>query len=339
MLEAYKNVGNRQKEIERMEESGVSAEDAVSLDLASEIWSYDDSKNGVFDGISTGNDSVDNDFKGIKRGDIVIIGGDSGKGKTLITLDWAVHMCWKQNLNVVLFGLEDSKSETYNKVKSLLRGRGIKEIDKHGEFRVCPIEKADVLRFNPKNVLSTIAKYCDFYKADVIVIDMMNQVIKPNKLEDDDLINDFLHKLRDMAIEKKIAIIMPAQVNKASGISKKELNLSRYLPDQHAFTGLLTVVYGVQKAVVITDVAYKQLFPELAPQFIPDPNCIGMKKTRCLGLRVVKVRDGGDTTDNNHTIPGQNIIRITTYNEKFSGRTTKIEDIGFREYDLSKGGD
>ena len=304
------------------EEQSLKSAVAESYDMLANVNSYDDSELNVFSGLGTGCKDLDEKYLlGFRPGQLIMLGGGSGLGKTTVMMFWCLRWILEGH-SVAWFALEDDISEEMNKFKAMVRGRGLLGQDlkeQHGgEFQLFPVEKASAIRNNPENFKTAIRFYQLAYKTDVVVLDMLNNVVAQNSSQKDATMDEFLHSLRDIAIELGITVFVTSMMREANGINAKEKEQAKYNPSYHEIYGMSTSSYAVQKVITLSQV------PEWAGDGnYKDGEIDKFNYHRFIGIHVPKTRQGRTTPS------GGNILEVVY---TAGGSQIRFADRGFCEW-------
>ena len=235
-----------------------------------------------FDGMCTGLPTLDKKFLlGIKPGDIVTIGGQTGVGKS----PFAVNLCLQMNAqgkNCLLLGLEDSPYEVGTRIAFIKKGFEKKKdkikLEGGGTTWVFTDQDANIL-YQQKFALMPILKaYAKVAGAQVVVIDMLNDIIDP--LGDSDA-DAFMVQLKTVVDELGISLIMIARLREA-----KDQN-EMVLPNEDSIYGKGMIKYLSTKIITIST--------DPINPFVPKSGFSGVN-IQPLWIHVVKNRQGYKTS-------------------------------------------
>ena len=292
---------------------------AESTDMLGLVNTYDDSQLNTFSGLGTGCANLDERYLyGFRPGQLIMLGGGSGLGKTTIMMDWCLRWILEGH-SVAWFALEDDLEEEMGKFKPMVRGRGLlgQDLAKEygGQFRLFPIDKSGSIRGNPEVFKMAVRIYKILYNTDVVVLDMLNNVVAQNSSMKDATMDAFLHSLRDIAIELNITVFVTSMMREAGGINSKEKENAKYNPSYHEIYGMSTSSYAVQKVITLSEV------PDWAEGGIYT-NRQEDKSTykRYIGVHVPKTRQGRTTPS------GGNVLEIVY---RAGGSQIEVVDRGF----------
>lgn len=297
---------------------------AESYDMLANVNNYDDTKLNVFSGLGTGCKELDEKYLfGFRPGQLIMIGGRSGLGKTTVMMFWCLRWVLEGH-SIAWFALEDDIEEEMGKFKPMVRGRGLlgKNLEEEygGKFKLFPIDKAGAIRNNPENFKTAIRAYQILYGTDVVVLDMLNNVVAQNSSQKDATMDDFLHSLRDIAIELGVTVFVTSMMREANGINAKEKDNAKYNPSYHEIYGMSTSSYAVQKVITLSEV------PDYAEQdgegFV-DGQIDKFNYHRFIGIHVPKTRQGRTTPK------GGNVLEVV-YTD--GGKQIRFADRGFCEW-------
>ena len=310
--------GLKKQEAEQSLRSAV----AESYDMLANVNTFDDSELNVFAGLGTGCKDLDEKFLlGFRPGQLVMLGGGSGLGKTTLLMSWCLGWVLDGH-SIAWVALEDDINEEMNKFKAMVRGRGLlgKSLKEEygGEFQLFPVEKASAIRNHPENFKAVVRAYQIAFKTDVVVLDMLNNVVAQNSSQKDATMDDFLHSLRDIAIELGITVFVTSMMREASGINAKEKEQAKYNPSYHEIYGMSTSSYAVQKVITLSKV------PDWAGDGnYKDGEIDKFNYHRFIGIHVPKTRQGRTTPS------GGNVLELVYTG---GGSQIKFYDRGFCEW-------
>ena len=296
---------------------------AESYDMLDNVNTFDDSELNVFSGLGTGCKDLDEKYLlGFRPGQLVMLGGGSGLGKTTLLMFWCLRWVLEGH-SIAWVALEDDTVEEMNKFKAMVRGKGLlgKNLkDEYGgQFKLFPVEKAGAIRNNPEHSKAVVRAYQIAFNTDVVVLDMLNNVVAQNSSQKDATMDEFLHSLRDIAIELGITVFVTSMMREASGINAKEKEQAKYNPSYHEIYGMSTSSYAVQKVITLSEV----------PEWAGDNNDYKngeidkFNYRRFIGIHVPKTRQGRTTPS------GGNILEIVYTG---GGSQIRFVDRGFCEW-------
>lgn len=311
---------------EQRENEGIKKAVAESYDMLANVNDYDDSELNVFSGLGTGCATLDNNYLyGFRPGQLIMVGGGSGLGKTTVVMHWCLDWVL-QGKSIAWFALEDDVEEEMGKFKPMVRGRGLLEenlASYGGSFKLFPVERSGNIRKHPDNFKDAVRAYKILYNTDVVVLDMLNNVVAQNSSKSDEIMDDFLHSLRDIAIELDIVVIVTSMMREASGINAKEKFNNQFNPSYHEIYGMSTSSYAVQKVITLSKVP-----TEACPNFVDGQFLNGQPSKfspykRYIAVHVPKIRQGRMTPS------GGEVLEIE-YGDR--GKSLIIRDKGFYEW-------
>lgn len=318
---------DRKKVIEGMkkQEEDQSIKDSVleSYDMFDNVNTYDTSDLVGFSGLGTGWKTLDEDYLfGFRPGQLIMLGGSSGLGKTTVLMSWCLDWALKGH-SVAWFALEDDIDEAMTKFKPMITAKGLlgknfKE-EYGGEFKMFPIDKSYAIRNNPENFKTAVRLYQIAYKTDVVVLDMLNNVVAQNSSQKDATMDEFLHSLRDIAIELGITVFVTSMMREANGITARDKKSAQYNPSYHEIYGMSTSSYAVQKVITLSKV------PTAAYPEYEDKQVDKFTYERYIAVHVPKIRQGRTTPS------GGEVVKIT-YGA--GGNKLSLEDMGFKRWEV-----
>lgn len=306
----------------QQEDQDLKSAVAESYDMLANVNDYDDSQLNVFAGLGTGCTDLDNNYLyGFRPGQLIMLGGGSGLGKTTVMMFWCLRWVLEGH-SIAWFALEDDIEEEMGKFKPMVRGKGLlgKDLEKEygGKFKLFPIDKAGAIRNNPENFKMAVRAYQILYGTDVVVLDMLNNVVAQNSSQKDATMDEFLHSLRDIAIELGVTVFVTSMMREASGINAKEKENAKYNPSYHEIYGMSTSSYAVQKVITLSKV------PDYAGDGkYADGQVDKFTYHRFIAIHVPKTRQGRVTPS------GGNVVEIIY---TAGGSQIQFADRGFCEW-------
>ena len=314
---------DRKKVIEGMkkkeEEQSLKESVLESYDMLDNVNTYDDSELNVFSGLGFMSGDPENYLLGFRPGQLIMVGGGSGLGKTTVMMFWCLRWIMEGH-SIAWFALEDDIAEEMSKFKPMVRGKGLlgKNFKEEfgGEFKLFPIDKSSSIRNNPENFKTAVRLYQLAYKTDVVVLDMLNNVVAQNS----STLPCSVHapRARDIAIELGITVFVTSMMREANGINAKEKEQAKYNPSYHEIYGMSTSSYAVQKVITLSRV------PDWAGDGkYTDGQIDKFNYHRFIAIHVPKIRQGRVTPS------GGNILEVVY---TANGNQIKFADRGFCEW-------
>ena len=201
----------------------------------------------VFDGLSTGLPTLDQNFLlGIKPGDVITIGGQTGVGKS----PFAVNLCLQMNAqgrNCLLLGLEDSPYEVGTRIafvtKGLTRRKNKISLEGGGETYVFTDQDVNILYQKKFALMPLLKAYAKIVGVHVVVLDMLNDIIDPLGDKDADA---FMVQLKNVVDELGITLIMIARLREAKEQAES------VLPSEDSIYGKGMIKYLSTKIITIS---------------------------------------------------------------------------------------
>ena len=179
-------------------------------------------------GISTGNSKIDKTIGGWMDGELIVMAGRPGQGKTVRALNHAVHAA-KQNKKVLIFSLEMTSVALTKRILSdaaNVENWKIRTGDLHatewerinnaiGELSELPItiEDRDSLTIEEIRAISKMRKM--YQGVDLVIVDYL-QIIKPSdkKMIREQQITEISRGLKSLAKELMVPVIALAQLSR-----------------------------------------------------------------------------------------------------------------------------
>ena len=179
--------------------------------------------------IHTGFSEIDALAGGLTRGEITVIGGRPGHGKTTFLVNMLANMVGK-GYRCIMFNRELPNSELLKKLIALESGRlsysmirkgiydeaGIKELEKAKQFIIKKYNKNKLRMFDNIRDLAKSSAEVKRFKPDIILDDYI-QLINPTKqieqrrLQLESLVNDY----KWLAKEHQCVVVLASQLNRA----------------------------------------------------------------------------------------------------------------------------
>lgn len=218
------------------------------LNYLDEIEGLYDVKNGTARGIKTGIPCIDDSIGIMKNNELMVLGGASGAGKSLIATNIMADLI-QQGKNVIYVGLEMGFGATFERLASIIefirpdffRGKlqDTKTIESCYGQLLSFVEKMrnnnhwQILTYNEfekptcENIMATckvIAKQLKWNKIDLIIIDYLQYIpTLPNKTEYES-VNESIQQLKTFVVSEKIPVIALSSLN-TDGSLKGSTNL------------------------------------------------------------------------------------------------------------------
>lgn len=252
--ETFKSFETFKSEIDVLSYSPITNKTEYSLDemLDDFLQRYDDGKQSFF---STGLKNLDVLIGGFKRGDLLVMGGRSGMGKTLLAMNCAYNVL-KQDKNVLYLNYEMTKEQTMARILALhsfvdscsdatLTDLSFQKTPKNEIEKIINSIKEKKLNlisnFDTTITASNLAQYAK-KKAkelirkgknlDCIFIDYLQIMPKENNknYNQNQAIGDMTGRLKRLAKELDVPIILLSQLNreieKEKGIKDKRPSMA-----------------------------------------------------------------------------------------------------------------
>ncbi len=198
-------------------------------DVANELEKLHKSKGSDLSGISTGFGKLDEMTSGLQNGDLIIIAGRPGMGKTSFALNIAQYASLDAAKNVAFFSLEMSRKQLVFRLVSSI-GKIDSYLIRTGRFKndqwttiTDALDRLSAAKLyiddTPSTATMQIAAKCRKAKLqhglDLIIIDYL-QLIKMREKERKDLeISETTRSLKIMAKELNVPVILISQLNRA----------------------------------------------------------------------------------------------------------------------------
>lgn len=195
-------------------------------------------------GIQTGFTELDNNTKGMKAGEMLVVAGRHGTGKSIWLLNAGVNI-FKAGHSVILFSLEMPEEQYWSRFISCYTGLSIESIEtgtltsQQEEILMKALAeiKARPNKFTivdvPQTTVPMIAAEIDLLgdsKPDIVLVDYLGIVkATDSKLKDHEAQAQVVEDLRKLGRTLKIPILTAAQLNREPGAGKKKSKSSERL--------------------------------------------------------------------------------------------------------------
>lgn len=186
-------------------------------------------------GLSYGLDSMDKLTGGLRKGELILIAGRPGMGKTTFSLHLASHLAFKENKKVLFFSFEMSAQTLMNRILSAecnIDAEKIRdglvsdeELPQVVEF-VSHIQKMNTLkivddwRLNSTDIQTIIRGMFLKDKVDLVIIDYIGKIQREKGLSEYEAISKLSGELKIIAGEFNIPVFCAAQLNRESDKNK-----------------------------------------------------------------------------------------------------------------------
>jgi replicative DNA helicase len=249
--ETFKSFETYKSEIDVLSHSPLAHKTEYNLDemLDDFLISYDQKKKPFF---STGLTNLDAQIGGFKRGDLVIMGGRPGMGKTGLALNFACNLL-NQGLNVLYLNYEMTKEQTMARILALygfvesLSGTTLTELsfqktEKNEVEKIINAIKAKKLNlisnFDTTITANNLAQYAkkkakellrNGKTLDCIFIDYLQIMPKENNknYNQNQALGDMTGRLKRLAKELDVPVVLLSQLNREI---EKEKNINDKKP-------------------------------------------------------------------------------------------------------------
>lgn len=171
--------------------------------------------------------SIDEKIGSLQSGDLMILAGATGMGKTCMMLNLIKKMA-KHNKKILLFSLEMSKAQLQNRIISAETGINISKLrnftltdeeqKRYGNyassdtFRKMPIQICAEYNINVDRIRSLVMAN----SSDIVFIDYLGLIKGENKLGSYEKVSEISRQLKLLALESKKPFIVLHQLNRCS---------------------------------------------------------------------------------------------------------------------------
>lgn len=210
-------------------------------DVINEV--YNEVKEGKHNGIMTGYEKLDKTLRGFQKGNLIVIGADTGKGKTAFALNVAANIL-SNFKTVILYSLEMSASENIKRMLSIISHTNSNTADVH----LTPEEVkrrlegcGDISTFNlivndrqqSVNSIRATAKakanelLREHKHIDLIIVDYVQIMTTGGKSDNrQEEISGIAQNLKTLAKELNVPVLVLSQVNSNYQKEKRDHRLS-----------------------------------------------------------------------------------------------------------------
>ncbi len=150
----------------------------------------------------TGIDEIDNIIIGIKAGQVIVIGGRPGSGKTMLALNILSNVCkMYPSHHVCYYSLELSKKQLFNRIKDL----NIEDFERllKSDIHIC-----DKINISLEDIENNVVELYSRSLLRIVIIDYIQLIKNCTKKK-------MWDKLKSIAIEENIAIIVLSQLKRS----------------------------------------------------------------------------------------------------------------------------
>lgn len=218
------------------------------LNYLNELEDLYDIKNGNARGIKTGIPCIDDSIGLMKNNELMILGGASGAGKSLIATNIMAKLI-EEGKNVIYVGLEMGFGATFERLASIMhfippaffRGKfeSPKNIEQGYKMILDFVEKMrqnnhwQILTYNEferptcENIMATckvIAKQLGWKKVDLIIIDYLQYIPTSQGKTEYESVNESIQQLKTFVVSEKIPVLALSSLN-TDGSLKGSTNL------------------------------------------------------------------------------------------------------------------
>lgn len=186
-------------------------------------------------GLSYGLSSMDKITGGLRKGELILIAGRPGMGKTTFALHLAAHSAFRENKKVLFFSFEMSAQTLMNRILSAecnIRAEKIRdglvsdeELPRVIEF-ISNIQKMNTLkivddwRLDSTDIQTIIRGMFLKDKVDLVIIDYVGKIRREKGLSEYEAISKLSGELKIIAGEFGIPVFCAAQLNRESDKNK-----------------------------------------------------------------------------------------------------------------------
>ena len=173
------------------------------------------------DTIATGFPSLDRVLGGgFRGGDLIVLGGDVGSGKSALAL--AVAMRVAQRRSPVAFFSGEMSTDRLLERSLAIEGRvkvddlraGVTNDIARASVGAAAVRMRDVLphfEMIPAEGLTGVADYVDGARPELVIIDSLQSLVRGERASDEELA-EAVRRVKAMAVKQRVAVLLPAQL-------------------------------------------------------------------------------------------------------------------------------
>lgn len=169
--------------------------------------------------IQTGFSNIDSSLGGFRKGELIVIGGRPGMGKTTFAMQLAIQMSKFSN-NILYSNLNHNLDWISDKLISQLlkiRFDRVQDLDENSTIDLDPaIIEAKGLKLSFAQGIMEVTSLLAEVKersADVVIVDYV-QLMTSSRINHEEDLSGVLNKLKQLAVEKNIVVIVLSQLSR-----------------------------------------------------------------------------------------------------------------------------
>lgn len=199
--------------------------------LVNELDEWLTGSDSVLKGLSTGYPVLDNVTRGAKPGDVIVLSGDSGIGKTTFANN-VIDSMLRDDKSVLCFYLEGQVSYYFARMIGAYLGIPFTELNKFPDDWQAIKEDASKLKLHvfagdpseldEKNIFEFIKGAVELYDIDIILIDNLQLVLKR---EDVKLEAEFVTRLKNSVVGMNVPCVLISHIRKPERSVSKSLTM------------------------------------------------------------------------------------------------------------------
>lgn len=212
--------------------------DATSGSELFEKYEQETSSPIKFRGLPTGINTLDEELLGVKRKDLMIIGAETGVGKS--TLAMYMMMNFASTGHPCLYmALEDSEEELGTRFTRMVRSNGHKK-----DIPIDFIYEGKIYGYmiDKTALLPAVEAYHQTGGYEIVCIDMLNNIVDTNNDRD---ASEFINALRSLATKLGIVILLTCRLRKPQD------NNERNYPTKFSFSGKADITFSATKILTL----------------------------------------------------------------------------------------
>lgn len=183
---------------------------------------------GVCPGLETGITAIDNAIDGLNKGDIIVIGGRPGMGKTALANNIAIHVAKRHHVGFL--SLEQPRKQLALRTIADYSGKPVQElrrglIDSHergqleevvAQLQNRKIVIRDVFKRDYETLHKTVLQLMDLHEIEVVFVDYLQLAHGKNPQSRDREIGQITGNFKALAVELKVPVVLLSQINRSS---------------------------------------------------------------------------------------------------------------------------